>query len=112
MNKIKIKASYTIIIIMVLVLLAGSYFGVKGLFGTKNNANILRASEKTDIDRAEDIDVEMEEEKLPKGEKYVLEDDDSLTITVTNVDVSGKTFKQVKKEMRRDAKRNGGIIGD
>lgn len=42
----------------------------------------------------------------------MLEDDDSLKVTVTDVDVSGKTFKQVKKEMQEEAKKNGGVMGE
>ena len=47
-----------------------------------------------------------------KRKKNVLEDDDSLKVTVTDVDVSGKTFKQVKKEMQEEAKKNGGVMGE
>ena len=50
--------------------------------------------------------------KAQKDKKYVLEDDDSLKVTVTDVDVSGKTFKQVKKEMQEEAKKNGGVMGE
>lgn len=39
-------------------------------------------------------------------------EDDSLKVTVTDVDVSGKTFKQVKKEMQEEAKKNGGVMGE
>lgn len=53
-----------------------------------------------------------EQKKAQKDKKYVLEDDDSLKVTVTDVDVSGKTFKQVKKEMQEEAKKNGGVIGE
>ena len=53
-----------------------------------------------------------EQKKAQKDKKYVLEDDDSLKVTVTDVDVSGKTFKQVKKEMQEEAKKNGGVMGE
>ena len=47
----------------------------------------------------------MSKKRRKRQKKYVLEDDDSLKVTVTDVDVSGKTFKQVKKEMQEEAKR-------
>lgn len=108
MKRTKVKVSYAITIIMVLALLTGSYFGIRNLF----EANRVSASTKTYEDGEEDIDVEIEDEKLQKDEKYVLEDDDCLIITGTDVDVSGKTFKQVKKEMKKEAEKNGGIIVD
>ena len=51
------------------------------------------------------------QKKAQKDKKYVFEDD-SLKVTVTDVDVSGKTFKQVKKEMQEEAKKNGGVMGE
>ena len=68
-----------------------------------------RASAKTDAIKETDAS---EQKKAQKDKKYVLEDDDSLKVTVTDVDVSGKTFKQVKKEMQEEAKKNGGVIGE
>lgn len=50
--------------------------------------------------------------QMEKGKKYVLEDGDELIITGREVDVTGKTFKQIKKELRREAKKKGGTIGD
>lgn len=108
MKRTKVKVSYAITIIMVLALLTGSYFGVKNLFG----ANKVSASIKTYGDGEEDIDVEIEDKNLQKDENYVLEDDDCLIITGTDVDVTGKTFEQAKKEMEKEAEKNGGIIGD
>ncbi len=74
-----------------------------------DDANISKASAKTDVIKETDAS---EQKKGAKDKKYVLEDDDSLKVTVTDVDVSGKTFKQVKKEMQEEAKKNGGVIGE
>jgi hypothetical protein len=102
MKKLRRQVGYPLIIVVVMALLAaiGSYVGVGNLFG-ENKSN---ASEKTEV--------EIQDKNLKNGEEYVYEDDDSLIITVKSVDVSGKTFKQVKEEMEKEAKKNGGIIGD
>lgn len=68
-----------------------------------------RQVQKTDAIKETDAS---EQKKAQKDKKYVLEDDDSLKVTVTDVDVSGKTFKQVKKEMQEEAKKNGGVMGE
>ena len=70
--------------------------------------NISKASAKTDAIKETDAS---EQKKAQKDKKYVFEDD-SLKVTVTDVDVSGKTFKQVKKEMQEEAKKNGGVMGE
>ena len=70
---------------------------------------VAAESAKTDVIKETDAS---EQKKAQKDKKYVLEDDDSLKVTVTDVDVSGKTFKQVKKEMQEEAKKNGGVMGE
>jgi hypothetical protein len=100
MKKTGIKVRYPLIIIVVLALLIGSYVGVGNLFG-ENQSN---ASEKTDV--------EIEDENSNDGEEYVYENDDSLFVTGEDIDVSGKTYKQVKEEMEKEAEENGGVIGD
>lgn len=103
MNKIKSKKVHIAIVVMALLFLTGGYFA-HSFMGTNNDdANISKASAKTDAS---------EQKKAQKDKKYVLEDDDSLKVTVTDVDVSGKTFKQVKKEMQEEAKKNGGVMGE
>ena len=88
MNKIKSKKVHIAIVVMAL---------------------LSKASAKTDAIKETDAS---EQKKAQKDKKYVLEDDDSLKVTVTDVDVSGKTFKQVKKEMQEEAKKNGGVMGE
>ena len=109
MNKIKSKKVHIAIVVMALLFLTGGYFA-HSFMGTNNDdANISKASAKTDAIKETDAS---EQKKAQKDKKYVLEDDDSLKVTVTDVDVSGKTFKQVKKEMREEAKKNGGVMGE
>ena len=88
MNKIKSKKVHIAIVVMALLFLTGGYFA-HSFMGANND-----------------------DAKAQKDKKYVLEDDDSLKVTVTDVDVSGKTFKQVKKEMQEEAKKNGGVMGE
>ncbi len=101
-----VKLSQVIAFIMVLSLLTGSYFGIRNLSGTVKAGEYTKAYE-DDTDYTDGV---IAEEKMQKGKKYVLEDDD-LFVTVQEVDVSGKTYDQVKEGMRREAKKHGGIIG-
>lgn len=78
------------------------YFAHSFMGANNDDANISKASAKTDAIKETDAS---EQKKAQKDKKYVLEDDDSLKVTVTDVDVSGKTFKQVKKEMQEEAKK-------
>ena len=103
MNKIKSKKVHIAIVVMALLFLTGGYFAHSFMGANNDDANISKASAKTDA---------IKQKKAQKDKKYVLEDDDSLKVTVTDVDVSGKTFKQVKKEMQEEAKKNGGVMGE
>ena len=109
MNKIKSKKVHIAIVVMALLFLTGGYFAHSFMETNNDDANISMASAKTDAIKETD---DSEQKKALKDKKYVLEDDDSLKVTVTDVDVSGKTFKQVKKEMQEEAKKNGGVIGE
>ena len=95
MNKIKSKKVHIAIVVMALLFLTGGYFAHSFMGANNDDANISKASAKTDAIKETDAS---EQKKAQKDKKYVLEDDDSLKVTVTDVDVSGKTFKQVKKE--------------
>jgi len=105
MNKIKSKKVHIAIVVMALLFLTGGYFAHSFMGANNDDANISKASAKTDAIKETDASEQ-------KDKKYVLEDDDSLKVTVTDVDVSGKTFKQVKKEMQEEAKKNGGVMGE
>ena len=105
MNKIKSKKVHIAIVVMALLFLTGGYFAHSFMGANNDDANISKASAIKETDASE-------QKKAQKDKKYVLEDDDSLKVTVTDVDVSGKTFKQVKKEMQEEAKKNGGVMGE
>lgn len=90
MNRIRGKLSRAIKIIMVLAFLVGSYFGIRGFLGINGDANIVGARTKT----------------------YDVYENEDLVITGTEVDVLGKTFEQIKEEMRKEAEKNGGVIGE
>ena len=109
MNKIKSKKVHIAIVVMALLFLTGGYFAHSFMGANNDDANISKASAKTDVIKETDAS---EQKKAQKDKKYVLEDDDSLKVTVTDVAVSGKTFKQVKKEMQEEAKKNGGVMGE
>ena len=109
MNKIKSKKVHIAIVVMALLFLTGGYLAYSFMGANNDDANISKASAKTDAIKETDAS---EQKKAQKDKKYVLEDDDSLKVTVTDVDVSGKTFKQVKKEMQEEAKKNGGVMGE
>ena len=96
MNKIKSKKVHIAIVVMALLFLTGGYFAHSFMGANNDDANISKASAKTDAIKETDAS---EQKKAQKDKKYVLEDDDSLKVTVTDVDVSGKTFKQVTKLM-------------
>ena len=100
MNKIKSKKVHIAIVVMALLFLTGGYFAHSFMGANNDDANISKASAKTDAIKETDAS---EQKKAQKDKKYVFEDD-SLKVTVTDVDVSGKTFKQVKKEMQEEAK--------
>ena len=102
MNKIKSKKVHIAIVVMALLFLTGGYFAHSFMGANNDDANISKAIKETDAS---------EQKKAQKDKKYVFEDD-SLKVTVTDVDVSGKTFKQVKKEMQEEAKKNGGVMGE
>lgn len=108
MNKIKSKKVHIAIVVMALLFFTGGYFAHSFMGANNDDANISKASAKTDAIKETDAS---EQKKVQKDKKYVFEDD-SLKITVTDVDVSGKTFKQVKKEMQEEAKKNGGVMGE
>lgn len=84
------KSVYAMIGILLVSLSVIGYWGVKAKPATANTQKSTTSKDKT----------------------YTLEQDDALTITVTDVNVSGKTFDQIKKEMREEAIKNGGILGD
>ncbi len=109
MRKVKIRKPYIVMIIMVLVFMAGSYFMADNLIGKETKINVSGASGKRD--EAGSVGTN-KYKQMQEDKKYVLEQDDFLIITGTDVNVSGKTFKQVKEEMEESAKKNGGIMGD
>jgi len=106
MNKIKSKKVHIAIVVMALLFLTGGYFAHSFMGANNDDANISKASAKTDAIKETDAS---EQKKAQKDKKYVLEDDDSLKVTVTDVDVSGKTSEKGnagrgKKEWRSDGR--------
>lgn len=53
-----------------------------------------------------------QESRSQTDDNVLVYEDDELVITGRDVDVSGKTFRQVQKEKRKEAKKNGGVIGE
>ena len=79
---------------------------------TEIKTAILYNENKKQIEILEVKDRPGSDRQIEKGKKYVLENGDELIITGREVDVSGKTYKQIKKEMRKEAKEKGGVAGD
>ncbi len=102
------KLYYAMLVILISVFSAGSYLGIRNLFVKNSDANVVNASTKTYQKDAN----EKPEEKLRRGKTHVYENDDTLVITGTEVDVSGMTYKEISEMMRREAEKNGGIRGE
>lgn len=100
----KRKLPHIAILIMAVLLLSGSYLGSWRLPDATAGAKTAPA-------KTEETGTDDKKMAAPKGKQQVLENDDLIVIG-TEVDVSGKTFKQVKKEMHEEAAKNGGIIGE
>ena len=108
MNKIKSKKVHIAIVVMALLFLTGGYFAHSFMETNNNDANISKASAKTDAIKETDAS---EQKKAQKDKKYVLEDNDSLKVTVTDVDVSVYWENDIIKREIHDSWLERGVLG-
>lgn len=101
--KRNIKKTFVIAGAVIVAVLAGSTAGVHSLADTNKNLTSVNKN----ISKYGSI-IDSELAKL----KTTVYEDDGLIIKETNMDVSGRSFDEIHEIMMREAKENGGIIGE
>lgn len=101
--KRNIKKAFVIAGAVIVAVLAGSTVGVHSQADTNNNLTSVNKN----ISKYGSI-IDSELTKL----KTTVYEDDGLIIKETDMDVSGRSFDEIHEIMMREAKENGGIVGE